>query len=281
VSRRDASHRQGEQVGSWTLVEYVDSGRTGEVWRAVGSQDQTGALKILYRFGGDRYERFIHEVEVMTSLDSTRLAVLPILDAYVTPKPEKGDPPWFVMPLATRITAALKGRPVAEKVDAIRQITGTLAVLLEEESLHHRDLKPSNLYLCGGRFVVGDFGLAKRPGDFDLAESGKVVGPNAYLPSEVFLNGSDVDWERVDVSVLARTLWQLSAETDGPVRGPILAGGEYSLTRFVADDCMSGLDAVIAAATHETPSQRPSLQEFQQALADWLSGREIARGAAR
>jgi serine/threonine protein kinase len=278
---RDPSYRQGQQFGAWTLVRYVDSGGNGEVWVAEDSSGHTVAIKILYRFGGDGYPRFVREIEIVRGLDTDRLAVLPILDADVPEKPSKSDPPWFVMPLATGMTTALSGRRVIEKVEAVRQIAATLALLVEEESLNHRDLKPGNLYNYRGRFVVGDFGLAKRPDDEDLTETDRVVGPYAYLPSEVFVGDGDLDWELVDVNVLARTLWQLIADTNRPVRGPIAAGGEYSLARYTDDEYVALLDGIIASATHETPSQRPTLAAFEDALADWLLGTTTRSELAR
>jgi hypothetical protein len=250
------------------LREFVDSGGNGDVWIVDGSEGRVGALKILHKFGGDGYPRFIREVKTVRGLDSDRYAVLPILDAHVPESPSETDPPWFVMPVATGMWKALIGQPAAAKVAAIRDLAKTLAALVEDEELNHRDLKPPNLYLDGARFVVGDFGLAKRPDDEDLTAEGKVVGPFLDLPSEVFIAGGDVDWERVDVNVLARVLWQLIAEADMPVRGPITVGGEYSLTRFSNDQYLSRLDGPLAAATHETPASRPTMAEFEAGLSD-------------
>jgi serine/threonine protein kinase len=267
-------YKQGQRFGSWTLVQFINAGSNGEVWTAEAGDPPAGALKVLHRFSGDGYERFRREVDIVRALDPKSIAVLPLLDASVPLRPSRGNPPWYVMPLATGITDALSKASVAEKVEAVRQIADTLATLVAEHELNHRDVKPENLYQHRGRFVIGDFGLAKRPGDEDLT-GGRAIGPLRHLPSEVFVGGGDVDWEKVDVHCLANSLWQLISGLRQPPRGPILVDGEYGLARAeTGEHHIRQLDLLIAGATSEAPASRPTLAQFAQQLREWLNARE-------
>lgn len=268
-------YKPGQRFGNWTLVQFINAGGNGEVWNAEADDRRAVALKVLHRFSGDGYERFRREVEIVRALDPGSIPVLPVLDASVPPRPSGANPPWYVMPLATGIKDALSSASVAETVEAVRQIAETLAALLAESQLNHRDVKPENLYQYRGRFVVGDFGLAKRPGDEDLTGD-RAIGPTRHLPSEVFVGGNDVDWQKVDVHCLANSLWQLISGRRHPPRGPILVDGEYSLARLLTGEHhIRQLDILIAGATSETPSSRPTLAQFAEQLGDWLDAREI------
>jgi serine/threonine protein kinase len=102
---------------------------------------------------------------------------------------------------------ALAQASAREIGEAFIEIAETLSRLSEKHQINHRDLKPSNLYRYGTQFVIGDFGLARRPDDPTLTHEGKAVGPYAFLPSEVSIESrGELDWEKVDVFCLAMTL---------------------------------------------------------------------------
>src|SRR5215211_4519170 len=115
----------GQRFGDWKLTQFLRRGGNGEVWVAESDQGSPHAIKVLHSFGGDRYERFRREVDVLEGLEAASLAVLPLVDAHLPAKPSRKDPPWLVMPLATGITEVLASASVAEKVEAARQIAAT------------------------------------------------------------------------------------------------------------------------------------------------------------
>jgi hypothetical protein len=178
------------------------------------------------------------------------------------------------MPFATTLMEALAGASLTEKVAAVRDVARTLARLLEEEGINHRDVKPENLYMYDGRAVVGDFGLAKRPDDPNLTETGDVPGPFFHLPSEAFLD-DDPDWERIDVHCLANSLWRLALERPRPPWGQIRANEPDSLAlRLPTEPYISGLASTIEIATSRAPAARPTLAMFAEQLDSWLIDRE-------
>jgi Protein kinase domain len=179
------------------------------------------------------------------------------------------------MPLASDLTVALAGSSLDEKVAAIRDVGQTLARLLDEHDIHHRDVKPENLYVYDHRIVVGDFGLAKRPDDPNLSGD-KPVGPYHHLPSEVFVEDEEPDWERVDVYCLANTLWRLAVERKYPPRGQIRANEEDSLALLLpGEPYIAQVAGVIEAATSRNPRSRPTLAGFAEQLDDWLDARRV------
>lgn len=276
-----ARHSVGDRFGSWTLRRFIAEGGNGEVWEVEGDRGQAAALKVLHRFGGDGYPRFTREVEIVSGLDTGNYAILPILDATIPARPTRNRPPWYVMPLASEIRESLKGATLIEKVGAIRQIASTLGALARlDPPVHHRDVKPANLFNHRGLFVIGDFGLAKRPTDDDLTGD-RTVGPWRHLPSEVLVGDGEPDPERVDVHCLALCLWQLAADRPDPPRGPIAAGGEYDLTRYTNEDYAGQLSVIIAGATSENPRSRPTLAAFADQLGAWLEGLTIRDALVR
>jgi serine/threonine protein kinase len=279
--------RAGDQLPtalfhSWRLAEQVDSGSNGEVWLA---QSEVGALevavKILTRFGGDGYPRFRREVLTLEEMLFTDLAVLPILDAHVPDQLSRRDPPWYCMPFATPIRHALHEAAPRETARAISRIARTLARLSDEHNISHRDIKPENLFFHEGAPAIGDFGLVLRQEDEPLTEEGRAIGgPRSYVPDEVRFNRPNIDWEKVDVYCLAKTMWALIAEADFPPSGRIAAGGFYSLERTggVEEAYLGELDAIIDRSTAEDPAERRTIADFADEIGYWLEALDMRQG---
>ncbi len=275
---RPAQCKPGQVFGRWTTRALRGVGGNGEVWEADGEHGEPVALKILTRTGSDGYARFQREVEILKSLPPDAYAVLPVLDDHLPDAPSKADRAWFAMPLATGFSHALRGAGLREIGAAVLEIAATLTKLLDDLGLNHRDVKPANLYFLRGRFMVGDFGLARRPEDPGLTAVGAAVGPYDFLPSEVFLT-DEPDWEKVDVHCLAMTLWCTITENARPPRAQIREGSRYALGAMIEDiGEYRDLDRLLARATDEDPDARLSLSAFRNGLRDWLEGLDIREG---
>lgn len=270
---RRIRQREGDTFGRWTLVAPLGSGGNGEVWSAESPDRPPSAVKILQATSRRDYERFRREVAICQELDPKDFAILPVLDSHFPAKPGPADRPWFAMPLASVLSAALIGASLDDKVSATRDVARTLARLLAERELHHRDVKPENLYRWNDRIAVGDFGLAKRPEDPDLTTE-RPLGPFNHMPSEVLVGDCEPDWERVDVYCLANSLWRLAAEKLYPPRGQIRASQDDSLALLFPDEPhISQLAGLVEVATSRAPSARPTLGQFADQLDDWLRAR--------
>jgi serine/threonine protein kinase/tetratricopeptide (TPR) repeat protein len=116
---------------------------------------------------------------------------------------------------------------VAEVVRLGQDVLGALAAA-HRKGVIHRDIKPANIFLVDGRFLLGDFGIAR--GASETAEAltlpGQVIGTLAYMAPEQ-LNGSPVT-PQTDLYAMGLVLYQactgrrwnlLAAPDEGDWRG--------------------------------------------------------------
>ena len=270
-----AKLKKGDVLGPWTLVKYVASGGNGDVWFVEDGDGQEAALKVLHRVGKADYERFKREAAITRSL-TLEAGVLPMIgEPHLPGRQTAEDHAWYAMPRATPLRAALEGEPLDQRVGAIATIAQTLAGLVELLALHHRDIKLANLFVYDGRVVVGDFGLARRSDDESLTAEGKVAGPINQLAPELLAGDHDPDLERVDVYLLAVTLWQIATLRPNPPRGtPISSHAADSVARLLPDEArIDELARIIERATAREPDGRPTLRQFATLLEEWLAAR--------
>lgn len=293
---RTPTHKKDAVFERWTLTENLGVGGNGEAWRVRSEQGEVRVMKLLHP-GAERYERFKREVIAMNALLPTGFPALPIEHQHLPEQPSKTDPAYYVMPEAAPITKALADKDTRTKVGAVQQLAEALATLLREHGRNHRDVKPANLYEYNGRFVLGDFGLTTDPDPeaASLTSDGRVLGPWAFLPSEVLNPPPDmeIDWEKVDVHCLAMSLWCLVKGSDDPPRriephGPMSLTRQLSVLAAPSDPAVveevnaaeyrthiGELDAVLASATADDPLARPTLERFARQLSHWEEGIKI------
>lgn len=272
-ARRRRKYRQAadERFGRWTLRTQLGAGGNAEVWQAEDTENgEVAAVKILHadRTDDDAYARFRREVDSINELAAEGARVLPILDYYL---PEDlTDAPWYAMPVAVPIRLALARASVVDRVAAFAELADELAHLAER-GWHHRDIKPPNLYSHAGRFVVGDFGLIKRPDDEDLTRLQHVPGPYQYMPNEAVMRAPDIDRAAVDLFCLTKSLWVALTDHDRPPQGQISAASFWSLSRQVPDEAgVDELDGIVEQATSDDPADRGTFRDHADALAAWV-----------
>jgi hypothetical protein len=266
------------KLGPWTLVSKLGSGGNGQVWLATRSDGATAALKVLARVGGDRWQRFSDEVEVMRQLGDEP-GVLPLIDAHI-PAAGSRAKAWLATPRATPAAEALADASLAEVVDAAREYAGTLA-RLATRGIHHRDIKPDNLFALDGAWVLGDFGLAAYPGKEPLTTNARKLGPLYFIAPEMLRVPDSADAERADVYSLAKTLWVLAAGQRYPPEGQIrVDAAAYDLSQWVSGDGVLALGLILEQATSIRPDDRFTLAEFAEQLERWAQGGAVQDDAA-
>lgn len=147
------------------------------------------AYKRLKTRDADSIARMRREIEAGT-LFGSHPHVMPVLDA----DPESS---WFVMPLAD--STARKEAEALRKADRLIELLVASCDALKEPHAAgwiHRDLKPDNLLTLGGRWMVADWGLARRPrgmtSDPGRTRTGTGYGTEGFAAPELALDAHQV-----------------------------------------------------------------------------------------
>jgi serine/threonine-protein kinase len=168
----------GTRIGAYEIVEFIDAGGMGEVYRAKDTRlKRAVALKILppaFADDPDRRARFHREAEVLASLNHPGIAQIFGLE-------EMEDVRALALEFVNGETLAERIRRGRIPIDETLRIAKQIAEALEaahEQGIIHRDLKPGNIKLRpDGTVKLLDFGLAK------LAETGVPIHADR-LPAE-------------------------------------------------------------------------------------------------
>src|SRR5947209_1774084 len=267
----DMRLRRGVEIDGFILGQRLGHGGNGEVWRASSGQHGDVALKLLRRTDGDRWQRFTDEVAVMRSL-SGHAGVLPLVAASLPPTPRDGQA-WLATKIAAPIEKALGDEPeLATVVDAIREFARTLTDLASR-GIGHRDLKPANLFHYQDRWALGDFGLATYPEKSAITTDARRLGPLYFMAPEMLRSPDEAAAEPADVYSLAKTVWVLASGQRYPPEGQVRTDiPQNDLGQWTSARGALARGLVIEQATAVSPSDRPTMGEFEALLSDWLAG---------
>lgn len=260
-------------LGPWRLVEKIDSGGNGTVWRA--EHDVSGAIAAVKEIKArkpqsERYRRFIAEISTLRALGEFK-GVLGVLDSHLPDSPD--EQPWLAMPLATPIREALEGQPLTGVVAAMGAVADTLARLAEEHAIAHRDVKPGNLFSREGRWLVGDFGLVALPERSGITTEHKPLGPANFLAYEMLTDPATADPFKADVYSLAKTLWVLAipGQQFAPPGHQPASMRPYRIADQNPHRHAELLDQLVDGCTELDPARRPSMRGVAVELGAWLS----------
>ena len=217
----------GEQIGPYQVLEFLQAGGMGEVYKARDTRlDRTVAIKFLPRsMAADpvALRRFEREARAASALNHPRICTVHDVGDY------QGRP-FFVMELlegqSLRDRIAGKPLPISVALDFAMQICDALQAA-HAKGIVHRDIKPANIFVTStGQIKILDFGLAKfglepypssRAATNEMDETvtavsitkpGSVTGTVAYLSPEQ-ARGEEVD-ARSDIFSLGVVLYQMA-----------------------------------------------------------------------
>ena len=204
-------------LGPYEVVAQLGAGGMGEVYRARDPRlRREVAIKVLSRrFVTDpmQLRRFDQEARAAGALNHPN--ILAVFDVGV-----QDGIPYVVTELLEGETLRDRLRrgppPLAECLEAARQVAAGLAAA-HEKGIVHRDLKPANLFrTCDLRMKILDFGLAKQMGaaaDATLSTAdtlpGTILGTVGYMAPEQ-LRGQEVD-ARADLFSFGAVLYEMLA----------------------------------------------------------------------
>ncbi len=236
-------------AGRYELVDVLDAGGVGTVWRAWDHRESRYlAAKVLRQSDGDSLLRFVRETSHRISHPHV-----------VTPLGWAGEDErvLFTMPLVRGGSlATLLGDFGALPLPWVRDLLAQLLEALEAvhgAGLVHRDVKPANLLLevTGAgrpRLLLSDFGAAARISAPRLTHADSVIGTPGYFAPEQ-LRGADPD-PRQDIYASAVVALQMLTG-----RAPSVAGDLPVLgVDHPADPALTSL---LAEMTDPDPARRP------------------------
>ncbi|MFO0601954.1 MAG: serine/threonine-protein kinase [Polyangiales bacterium] len=280
----------------WTLVEKIDEGAMGEIFRATHAVlGHAVAVKVLNpTVSRDKAstERFLREARIAARLQHRN--VVRVEDFGVA----ADGRPFLVMELlrgeslARRLARA--PRPThAETLDVIRQIAAGLDAA-HAAGIVHRDLKPENVFLAqaDGATVVKvlDFGVAKftdaLANGARATASNTLIGTPRYMSPEQARSSRELDG-RSDLWALGMIAYEMLTGAH-PFEGEAIAELLVAiLTHRIAPPTSvrpglpAALDAWAAVALARSRYERfPTGRALADALADALDGRLDERWSA-
>ncbi len=245
----------------------LGSGGNGDVKKAICIK--TGdfvALKSLNNEAKNNKEkmlRFEDEINTMLQAGKQIDGIIPIIDYSL-----KGG--WYAMPIAESIKNHCKN--IDDIVEGVLQVAETLAEL-HDKGISHRDIKPDNMLFYNERWVLCDFGLVDIPNNpHNLTKNSKRVGAIKTIAPEMSRNAKDADGKKADVYSLAKTLWILLTKNDDSFEGHYdVTDNSMSLHRFddLREEHLIEIDELLEMATRNAPEDRPTMEEFVDALNRW------------
>jgi eukaryotic-like serine/threonine-protein kinase len=208
----------GDFVGPYELIRLLGAGGMAEVWlarRADGAFKRDVALKLplLTRRRNDLEQRFVHERDILASLEHPNIARF--YDAGV----DTEGLPYLSMEYVKGQTLLgwcdTQALGVEERLALFLQVLDAVKYAHEKHVIH-RDLKPSNVFVTeSGQVRLLDFGVAKLlQEDGDETQISRIYG-QALTPdfaSPELLRGEPVD-ARSDVYSLGMLLYELLTGT--------------------------------------------------------------------
>jgi serine/threonine protein kinase len=282
----------GEVLGNYRVVEPLDSGGMGSVYRAEHTHlGKLAAIKLLrpeLTTNDEIVKRFFNEAKAATAIRHP--GIIEVYDFGYT----RDGQAYFVMEL-------LDGEPLGKRlrtqgrlneIEAARIAKGVANVLkaAHAKGIVHRDLKPDNIFLIpddeGDRVKVLDFGVAKLadvfPAETRHTQTGALMGTPLYMAPEQARSAAAID-HRADLYSLGCILYELISGVppfNAEGAGEIIALQMFSPPQPLRDRLASvspELEAIVMKLLEKEPEDR-----YQQAadvaaalggVASRLSGR--------
>jgi tetratricopeptide (TPR) repeat protein len=217
----------GDRLGPYRVLGELGAGGIATVYRAVGPDGETVALKVLQpdKLDGKEVFRFAREVETLRKIDHP--GIVRLIDGG-----EDQGLPWLAMELmdggdVAQLIDRWRDDPPPDRWEQVEHILRSLCSALEylhQQGIVHRDLKPSNVLLSStGEVKLTDFGGVKDPNAFEtqLTVAGRLVGTVVFMAPEVITG--EAMGSRQDLYSLGAVLYTLLT-LHAPVQASTIAG---------------------------------------------------------
>lgn len=264
--KRKIKLKKRRKVGTWTLIELIGAGGNGVVWKVKDTSENYFAMKVMRKIDEITYQRFKNEIHILTNTSFS--GVIDVIDSNVPETLEDGTP-WFVMPLAEPLN---KYKHKKEQLNLISDFVSLARTLQEMHSqkISHRDIKPENILYKQGKLLLCDFGLVKYPARAPITPKRRDVGAKFTMAPEMRRNAETADGLCADVFSFAKTIWIIMSGESTGFDGQYIPDGILGLKNYHKELYLRSLDQLLARATDNDPSVRPTIREFADELESWL-----------
>lgn len=268
----------------YQLGDVIGAGGYGQVNRATHRRFSAAvAFKQLLRDSVEARVRMKHEIVALRSVENPH--VVPLLDA-------DEQHTWFVMPL---LDGTL--RDVAPELSDDELAHAMIAIATGLRAAHaggfiHRDVKPNNILFgrvdqARHRWLIGDFGLVRRPSVSASFRSSQPVGTWGFIAPEAAMGSHPKLTPAADIYSLGRTLaWATTGvmpeHFENTVSRPEWQPLVDRMTMFSADSRIQTMDEVISGVGEVISKLRagrrerwgtaiaPSLSPLDEAVLAWV-----------
>jgi hypothetical protein len=254
-------------LGRYRLLELIDSGAFGSVWRAYDRQrHRLVAVKVLHgqhAHDRSRIERFFRGAQQMASL--THPGVVQVFEE----RGRDGGYYYFVMeylPNGDLHRAVLERRLTRQQIARVILDVGDTLQYAHARGLVHRDVKPANILLSReGLSKLSDFDLVRVLDSSGGTRTG--LGTLFYSAPETMMNARSATPQSDIFSLGMSAIFGLYGQDLPPAAFRNPAGLIVSL------DCPEGIKDALERAVRWEPQERfPSMLEFCRCFERGLHG---------
>ena len=254
----------------WILDKQIGEGGNGVVWSA--SKENLKSEKIAIKFvkcaSVTKKRRFEREVTTQSSFNHES-----IVSIYEHGR--SGTTCWFSMPICSSASSLLSDRSAIEICDEYLNIVSAVKYI-HSEDMAHRDIKPDNILNLDENLVLADFGLITIPlgsEDKRITKVGSKLGNFATIAPELrYVEDINADFRPADVYSLGLTLWMLLTRDEKGFDGQYAVAAKSMLEIALEDEKLElrNLHDLLEKATEYDPKLRPSIEEFEEKLIEWI-----------
>ncbi len=254
----------------WILDKQIGEGGNGVVWSA--SKENLKSEKIAIKFvkcaSVTKKRRFEREVTTQSSFNHE--SIVPIYEHG-----RSGTTCWFSMPICSSASSLLSDRSAIEICDEYLNIVSAVKYI-HSEDMAHRDIKPDNILNLDENLVLADFGLITIPlgsEDKRITKIGSKLGNFATIAPELrYVEDINADFRPADVYSLGVTLWMLLTRDEKGFDGQYAIAAKSMLEIALKGEKLElrNLHDLLEKATEYDPKLRPSIEEFEEKLIEWI-----------